>query len=49
METQILDPKRQKQAKEYAKIRRRFMLLDLVLGTVLLLAWLLLHHALQKG
>jgi len=42
METQILDPKRQKQAKEYAKIRRRFMLLDLVLGTVLLLAWLLL-------
>jgi len=42
METQILDPKRQKQAKEYAKIRRRFMLLDLVLGTVLLLVWLLL-------
>ena len=42
METQILDPKRQKQAKEYAKIQRRFMLLDLVLGTVLLLAWLLL-------
>lgn len=42
METQILDPKRQKQAKEYAKIRRRFMLFDLVLGTVLLLAWLLL-------
>jgi len=42
METQILDPKRQKQAKEYAKIRRRFLLLDLVLGTVLLLAWLLL-------
>jgi STE24 endopeptidase len=42
METQVLDPKRQKQAKEYAKIRRRFMLLDLVLGTVLLLIWLLL-------
>jgi STE24 endopeptidase len=42
METQILDPQRQKQAKEYAKIRRRFMLLDLVLGTVLLLVWLLL-------
>ena len=41
METQILDPQRQKQAKEYAKIRRRFMLLDLVLGTVLLLVWLL--------
>ncbi len=42
METQVLDPERQKQAKEYAKIRRRFMLLDLVLGTVLLLIWLLL-------
>ena len=42
METQILDPQRQKQAKEYAKTRRRFMLLDLVLGTVLLLVWLLL-------
>ena len=42
METQILDSQRQKQAKEYAKIRRRFMLLDLVLGTVLLLVWLLL-------
>ena len=42
METQVLDLQRQKQAKEYAKIRRRFMLLDLVLGAVLLLVWLLL-------
>jgi STE24 endopeptidase len=38
----ILDIERQKLAKEYAKIRRRYMLLDLLLGTFLLLAWLLL-------
>ncbi len=37
-----LDPERQKLAKEYARIRRRYMLLDLLLGTTLLLAWLLL-------
>jgi len=37
-----LDPERQKLAKEYARIRRRYMLLDLVLVTTLLLAWLLL-------
>ncbi len=37
-----LDPERQKLAKEYARIRRRYLLLDLTLGAVLLLAWLLL-------
>ncbi|RLD90141.1 MAG: hypothetical protein DRJ13_18275, partial [Bacteroidetes bacterium] len=37
-----LDPERQKLAKEYARIRRRYMLLDLLLGVILLLAWLLL-------
>ncbi|MCJ7717571.1 MAG: M48 family metallopeptidase [Anaerolineales bacterium] len=42
MENQTLDPRRQKKAKEYAKIHRRFLLLDLLLGIVLLLAWLLL-------
>jgi STE24 endopeptidase len=42
MDHQKLDPHRQRQAKEYARIRRRFMLLDLGLGAGLLLAWLLL-------
>ena len=37
-----LEPTRQELAKEYARIRRRFMLLDLLLGALLLLAWLLL-------
>lgn len=41
MEQQILDPVRQQQAKQYAKIRRRLLLVDLFLGTALLLAWLL--------
>ena len=37
-----LDPERQKLAKEYASIRRKYMLLDLLLGAILLLAWLVL-------
>lgn len=37
---QTVDPQRQEKAKEYARIRRRFMLLDLVLGTAILAAWL---------
>ncbi len=41
LEIKNLDPERQELAKKYAHIRRRFMLLDLFLGTVLLLAWLL--------
>jgi STE24 endopeptidase len=42
MKNQILDPLRQEQARQYAKIRRRFMFLDLALGTAFLLLWLLL-------
>jgi STE24 endopeptidase len=42
MENQTLDPQRQEQAKQYARIQRRFMFLDLTLGTTLLLLWLLL-------
>ncbi len=37
---QTIDPQRQEQAKEYARIRRRLMLLDLLLGAALLLLWL---------
>lgn len=37
-----IDPQRQEQAREYAAIRRRFLLLDLILGSALLLIWLLL-------
>ena len=36
-----LNPERQEQAKEYARIRRRFSVLDLALGGALLLVWLL--------
>jgi STE24 endopeptidase len=36
-----LDPERQKKAKEYARIRRRLMLVDLALGGVYALVWLL--------
>ena len=35
-----LDPERQKKAKEYARISRRLMLVDLALGAVYLIAWL---------
>lgn len=35
-----LDSERQKQAKIYARIQRRLMLVDLALGTVYLIAWL---------
>ena len=42
-----LDTERQKQAKEYARIQRRFMFLDLVLGAALLLAWLLTGWSVQ--
>lgn len=50
-----LDRERQEKAREYARIRRRLMLLDLLLGTVYLLMWLiagwgpLLLHRLQRG
>jgi STE24 endopeptidase len=41
-ESVSLDPERQKKAKQYARIHRRLMLVDLVLGGVYLLAWLFL-------
>lgn len=40
MENQTIDPQRQKEAREYARIKRRFMLIDLLLGLGLLIAWL---------
>lgn len=45
-----LDPGRQEQAKEYARIRRRLMVVDLLIGSLYILAWLLLgwSQALQK-
>jgi STE24 endopeptidase len=36
-----LDPERQEQAKEYARIRRRLMVVDLALGGLYALVWLL--------
>jgi len=41
----ILDPERQKQAKEYARIRRRLWLVDTILGGVYALLWLFLGWA----
>ncbi|MFZ2096497.1 MAG: M48 family metallopeptidase [Anaerolineales bacterium] len=35
-----LDPERQRRAKEYARINRRLMVVDLLIGGVYLLAWL---------
>ncbi|MBC8507377.1 MAG: M48 family metallopeptidase [Anaerolineales bacterium] len=40
MEDVTLDPQRQERAKEYAKISRRFMLVDLIIGILYVLAWL---------
>ncbi|WKZ41856.1 MAG: M48 family metallopeptidase [Anaerolineales bacterium] len=37
-----LDPQRQKQAKEYARIRRRLWLVDTALSAVYMLAWIVL-------
>jgi STE24 endopeptidase len=41
MEAPTLDLLRQKRAKEYARIRRRLMLVDLLIGIIYLLGWLL--------
>lgn len=41
METVQIDPQRQKQAKTYARIRRRLMLVDLSLTALYALVWLL--------
>jgi STE24 endopeptidase len=38
--TAELDPDRQKQAKEYARIKRRMMLVDLIVSGVYMMAWL---------
>jgi len=49
-----LDPQKQEQARAYARIQRRLMLVDLGLGAIYLLAWLLsgaslaLSHSLQR-
>lgn len=40
-----LDPERQQRARQYARIRRRLMLLNLVLGSAYLLFWILLGFA----
>ncbi|MBE9524396.1 MAG: M48 family metallopeptidase [Chloroflexi bacterium] len=42
MEELKLDPQRQQKAKAYARIQRRFMVLDLLLGGLYALAWLIL-------
>ncbi|MCJ7735350.1 MAG: hypothetical protein MUP11_12485, partial [Anaerolineales bacterium] len=42
-----LDPERQLQAKKYAKIQRSFMLVDIGLGALVLLGWLLLGWSAQ--
>jgi len=41
----VLDPERQKQAKEYARIRRRLWLVDTVFSAVYAIAWLSLGWA----
>jgi STE24 endopeptidase len=40
METTTIDPKKQIQAKQYARIRRRLWLMETILSTIYLLAWL---------
>ena len=42
MEPALLDPERQKQAKRYARIKRRLMLVDLLLSAFYGIAWLVL-------
>jgi STE24 endopeptidase len=44
-----LDPERQQKAKEYARIRRRLLLVDLALGGVFVLAWLFSGASLWLG
>jgi STE24 endopeptidase len=41
----VLDPERQKQAKEYARIRRRLWLMDTIFSSVYAVLWLLLGWA----
>mgnify|MGYP001045531113 CR=1 FL=1 len=42
-----IDPERQEQAKEYARIRRRLTFLDLALGAALLVLWLITGWSIQ--
>ena len=42
MEETVIDPERQEKARRYARIQRRMMLVELGLGLVYVLAWLLL-------
>ncbi len=42
METATLDPERQKQAREYARIQRRWSIADLIFGVMYTLAWLVI-------
>lgn len=42
MEVASLDPERQKRAKVYARIQRRLMLVDLAIGALYVIAWLVL-------
>jgi STE24 endopeptidase len=42
-----LDPERQKQAKEYARIRRRLWLVDTIFGALYALAWLFFDWAIS--
>ncbi len=37
-----LDPEKQKQAKEYSRIRRRLWLMDTILSALYMFAWLIL-------
>jgi STE24 endopeptidase len=41
MDEQNIDPNRQAQAKRYARLNRRLMLIDLLFGMVYILAWLI--------
>jgi STE24 endopeptidase len=38
--TETLDPERQQKAKEYARIRRRLFVVDLIIGTAYLIIWI---------
>lgn len=43
----VIDPEKQRKAKQYARISRRLMLLDLLLGGVYLLVWLFSGWSIQ--
>jgi STE24 endopeptidase len=50
-ETEIIDPERQQRAKQYAGIKRRLLVLELAVGGIYTIAWLMLRwpHALESG